>query len=104
MLKTWTKTIISSMVKIGAVRNVGIFWWTFISGNWKSCNNFVGIDIVDNLRPSNLIHRRDLVMDGEESNPEGEDVFSYGDMHKIVLQGIMSAGFLDARGNFFDFD
>jgi hypothetical protein len=27
-----------------------------------------------------------------------EEVFSYGDMHKIVLQGIMSAGFLDARG------
>ncbi|OXA51310.1 non-structural maintenance of chromosomes element 1 homolog [Folsomia candida] len=27
-----------------------------------------------------------------------DEGFSYGDMHKIVLQGIMSAGFLDARG------
>jgi hypothetical protein len=27
-----------------------------------------------------------------------EETFGYGDMHRIVLQGIMSAGFLDAKG------
>jgi len=33
-------------------------------------------------------------MSSSEENNEDE----YGDMHKLVLQGIMSAGFLDAKG------
>lgn len=30
--------------------------------------------------------------------PKSEDVLEYGDFHKLVLQGIMSAGFLDIKG------
>lgn len=36
-----------------------------------------------------------LVDEGSSDNDEGED---YGDMHKLILQGVMSAGFLDAKG------
>jgi len=30
--------------------------------------------------------------------PPPKDILEYGDFHKVVLQGLMSAGFLDTKG------
>ncbi len=35
---------------------------------------------------------------GSSSGSDIEDGEDYGDMHRLVLQGVMSAGYLDVRG------